>query len=256
ETKWFDILEDVNQEQVCRHLKCAQDKENALQIILIILDSELSADVRQEALKTFEELVILKHVPEYLERILYARSLPKCADIDTALNFCELTSSNLTKDFLKKLNEKQTHIESVRLQLDMIPLATFDTEDNRDYFHTIAVQEGLFRDLVENRASNANVDIFILNSMLNPSIKKLQNYRQVILQWVRSFQTEPMVVSSQQDDIYIEQSDIQSSSRQPRRISIDRVAAKNNIDRQKVAIIKAMRNHNFALVRKYTNELI
>jgi tetratricopeptide (TPR) repeat protein len=256
EAKWYDILEDVNQEQVCQHLKCAQDKENALQIILIILDSELSADVRQEAVKTLEELLILKHVPEYLECILYARNLPKCADIDTALKFCELTSANLTNDFLKKLNERQIHIESVCLQWERIPLATFGTEDNRDYFHTIAVHEGLFRDIVENRVSNKNVDIFVVNSMLNPFIKTLHNYRHVILQWVRSFQTKHMDISLQQDDIDNEQSGIQSSSHKPRRFSVDRIAVKNNVDRQKVAIIDAMRNCEFSLIHKYTKELI
>ena len=53
----LQFLENVTPDQAAAHLKRACNNENALQMILILLDPELSKKVREKAAEALEELL-------------------------------------------------------------------------------------------------------------------------------------------------------------------------------------------------------
>jgi len=53
----LQLFENVTFDQVAAQLKRACDNDDALQLILILLDSELSSEVREEAAEALEELL-------------------------------------------------------------------------------------------------------------------------------------------------------------------------------------------------------
>jgi hypothetical protein len=81
----LQILEGVDRDQVVRRLTHEVGVAEALQLSLILLDPELSEEVRSEAAEDLDGLLPEKECREGLERVLFAHPLPSTADLSGAL---------------------------------------------------------------------------------------------------------------------------------------------------------------------------
>lgn len=190
----LEFIEDVDPVQTARQLERAVDSEEALHLVLMLLDPEMPVDIRQEAAEVLEELFTKEchdtGVAQHLERVLYAQVLHASADLERAFDCCERGSAPSVRDLLKRLEEIQPFVRLVRRAWEAIPTQTFGSEEDWSHAQAVLVREGLFRDLVLNRAGGERVDTFLLNGWLNPKIDALKNSRAILDQWVAPFPRE------------------------------------------------------------------
>jgi len=200
----LQFLENVTYKQVTDHLRSARDKDDALQLTLILLDKELSKKVRQGAAEALEELLNKEFelsfgnlpnktsdklptnnsVSEYLQNVLYAHPLSKNADLDGAKECCELGSAVLVQYFLEKLQELQPIIHEAYLAWEAIPDATFGATEARAQYHAVAINQGLFQDFVKTIADGENESRFLSKSLQKSAVKKLPKSKTVLHDWI------------------------------------------------------------------------
>ncbi len=77
----FEPVENTSRAEIVRRLVLARDREDALQLALILIDPELTSGTRQEAAEELEELLAQEDVVDYLEGVLYAQPLPEGTDL-------------------------------------------------------------------------------------------------------------------------------------------------------------------------------
>jgi hypothetical protein len=187
----LQFLENVTSQDVAHHLKLARDSDEALHLALIVLDSELSEEVRQEAAAALDELLIDVHVSQYLRSVLYAQPLPDSADLRGAFDCCKRGSAKLVQDLFIALHQLQPQIRSVRLAWDAIPKTTFGSKKTRAQCYAVAIREGIFRDLVIKIANREALNTFLTNSLQNPVIKSLPELQKVLQRWLVYLRDKP-----------------------------------------------------------------
>ncbi|MEA2562780.1 MAG: polymerase sigma-70 factor, subfamily [Acidobacteriota bacterium] len=179
----LEFLEDITPEEVGSRLQVATLKYDALHLTLILLDPELSHDTRRTAAEELDELLTDEEIARWVESILYARPLPKSGDPVGARSACT-SRTKRTRAFLGKLQSLQSVIAEVHEAWEGIPTHHFGTNDDRKHALSIAVKEGLFRDLVEIRAARKSADDFVAQSLMKPSLEELPNAQQALAGWV------------------------------------------------------------------------
>lgn len=180
----LQFLENVTSDGVATHLRYARDRNEALQLLLILLDAELSQDVRQEAANVLEELLSTDEVAQHLLRVLYAQPLPDNADLAGALACCKMGSAKSAQDFFDALTNFQPIIREVRLAWDAIPDAAFGSAEVRAQYHTAVVRDGVFRDLVMTIAKSQDVDRFKARSLQRPLVEILPELQLILQLWI------------------------------------------------------------------------
>lgn len=173
----FQALENVELEEVSRRLDLATAQMDALHIALLLLDGSLSADTRQTAAEELQELMEDEAVTVFVENVLFAHPLPADADLSGALAVC--SPMEQVWIFLKTLIFRQDKIAVVHRAWERIPTLVFGTEEARESVRSVAVQEGLFRDLVVFcRATRASVEELLAEFLHRSEIR-----REILLAW-------------------------------------------------------------------------
>lgn len=188
----LQFIENVDIEHVTQELERAWTCEEALNLSLITLDPGLSWEIRQEAAGALEDLLRNKTIKHGLLNILYAQPLPIFADFSGAFTSCKASGATLVLDLLRDLETHQPQIENVCLCWEAINTSAFTSEEQRALFKSTAIREGLFRDLVMDIANTGKVDTFLFNTLTNPRISSLSQYRNVLLQWVAPFRDKKL----------------------------------------------------------------
>jgi hypothetical protein len=205
------IIENSDVESIAAELQRACNSGLALDLVLIVIDPELSDEIRREAITDVEGLFSDQSVLEYVERILYGRPLPKKADIEGALVCCSKTKTPNARAFLQRVKSHQPSISEVSQAWEAIPTEVFGGAENRAEFLSQAVREGLFRSLALTREARASISILIkdhpiphiqrlpnpaaVNSLLNNAganlrIQTLPNYGEVLARWFAPFRLQ------------------------------------------------------------------
>ena len=180
-------LEDVGQSDVVHVLESEVRKEEALHLMLILLDGTNPDALREEAAEILEEYI--GNSPEsgvlnYLENVFFAEPLPASADPTGAVERCERTSSQQTKDFLNALEKSQPEIREVRDAWVQIPHDAFDSLEDRQYARSIFAREGLFKAVVKKKQSGEKIEGLQLNGLFTPAIKDVRNRDEILEKWV------------------------------------------------------------------------
>lgn len=182
----LQFLEDVDLAEVRRRLDLESTRIDALHLALILLDPELSHDTRRTAAEELDELLMDDAFACWVESVLYAHPLPRSGDLVGARSACTGRTQR-TRAFLGKLESLQPVIAEVHAAWERIPTHRFGTDDDRQHVLSIAVKEGLFRDLVAIRAAGESVGNFASKSLMKPAFKELANARQALEGWVDGF---------------------------------------------------------------------
>lgn len=182
EARDFVPFEDVTHEEIVRELVLAEDREDALQLILIVQDPDLPDDVRREALEELEELIRECDVGSYLENVLYAHPLPDALDLAGAMRRARTAEAWETLALLELLWTHQDAISEVRQAWESIPLTEFSGDD--EHWQATAVRQGLFRDLARRLASGRDVNEYFVDVETRPEVRALPNHHGVLHSWL------------------------------------------------------------------------
>jgi hypothetical protein len=185
----LEFLENVGLEEVRGHLDLAGTRVDALHLALNLLDSELSHETRRCTAEDLEELLADDRIGRWVESVLFAHPLPRSADPVGARSACTGRTER-TRELLGKLESLQPVIVEVQQAWEAIPARLFATDEDRKHAISVAVKEGLFRDLVVKRAAGERVDDFLLKSLMNPMVRQIGNAPRVLVEWVADF-SEP-----------------------------------------------------------------
>ncbi|MFZ0748664.1 MAG: hypothetical protein WAM70_04830, partial [Pyrinomonadaceae bacterium] len=251
------FIENADLDSIVKELKSESDVSLALDLTLISLDEELEEDIRKDAIRDLDELLVDAELRERLEGIMYARPLPEDdADLSGALNFCNKSSRANSFALLTDLDRRQTLVSKVSEAWDIIPTKVFGGHEQKTEFQRVAAQRGLFRSLVIILEKSQPVSNFLLTAGLDTSIKQLHSYRQVLQAWSAPFKegTESRLIRTEVEDA--EPGETKHRRRRGRRIDIDRQAVLNEVNRRKAIISGAIQRRDFEIVRELTNDLV
>jgi tetratricopeptide (TPR) repeat protein len=250
----LQALESVTQDEVAARLKAAAARIDGLQLMLILLDPELTTDTRLTAAAEAEELFAQSGTVEAVESILYAEVLPADADPAGALALCS-EGAPLAAHLVNQLVARQALIAEARNAWQEVPPAVIGTPEDCDYVQSVFVREGLFRSLVLLRETRRQVADFRLGALLNPEVKKLRNHREILRCWIEPFHQEREL--RQPEDQRVEAADVVAEGdAPPYRRGFDRQKRLANVESQKAAIVAAMEHGDLARARRYVAELI
>jgi tetratricopeptide (TPR) repeat protein len=275
ETQDLRVIEDTDIESVQQELKHDCHCNWALDLALISLDAELPDEIRQEALEGLDELLADSRVVERLENILYARPLPEDADLAGALNLCGETRFSNAHALMQRFQERQVLISEVSNAWETIPTKIFGSYDQQAEFQHVAVREGLFRTLVitlenQDKASSPNkasihlasakptetISMFLLNTGLNNSIKKLRSSWQVLQAWTSPFRQPSDAPKIKPEGKEEDESETSTRRRHGRRIGIDRPAVLREVNRKKAIIMATMKGRDIERARELVDDLV
>lgn len=197
----LEFVEDVAPEEARHRLEVATSKYDALHLALILLDHELSHDTRRTAAEELDELLADDGIAHWVESVLYAHPLPRSGDVVGARLACPGRTKR-TRLFLERLKSHQLVIAETHGAWVSIPGHLFGTDNDRQHVLSLAVREGLFRELVATRAAEESLDGFVAKSLTKPTFRELPNARQALESWVggfsgpeESWSTSPSAVS-------------------------------------------------------------
>jgi tetratricopeptide (TPR) repeat protein len=248
------VLEDIDRPTVAEALEREHNYACALDLALIILDSDLSDAVREEAAMALEELLADGDVLEQVENTLYASPLPPVADRDGAARCAVKAGAATVVEMLQALEERDALIRQVHEAWEMIPDASFGRAGARAEFQQVLIREGLAKRLVVALAV-ADVGGFQVASLLNPRLKTMQNHREVLQAWTAPFRgatiNSPVKVEVREEDW----PDQRKKGRKVKREGLDRGAAFKNVESQKALIVKSMERRDFDLAKQIVGEL-
>ncbi len=253
----LEVAEDVSQEYVVEALRRAQDREEALELVLILMDSDLSVEVRQEAADVLESLLESPWVEEYLGAVLYAKELPEGTDIAEAIGHCVSAPSGRIATFLLTLKAEQASISKVRLQWDTIPMESFGARAERESFRAAVVQAGLFRKLVECVASGEGFDGFLFDALVNPAGQRFRNWRVVLRDWIAGFlsSSEEVGASAKVVAEHVVRPR-QERRKKGRRGKEPAKTMLKKVTRWKAFIIQSLKHQRIGNARKHVEELV
>ena len=255
----LEFLEGVDHAAAARHLERAFNCASALDLALILLDPELTDDLRGDAAEELERLLSERPVADYLENVLYARPLPAAADLSGAL--ARSADGRLPKlsETLQILEGYQPSVRAVRAAWDALPAQLFGGEQQKDDFQAAAVREGLFRQLSTEVANGprARLGEFILRALTNRAITSLGHHREVIQRWTAPFHAHAPTpaIRHEVEDPSGKASLTRKERRKPRR----RGNAEQELEKlqgQFDLIVGAMERRDLALARKITDQVI
>jgi len=180
----LQALENVELEEVSRQLALATAQMDALHVALLLLDGSLSADTRQEAAAELQELMEDEAVTVFVESVLFAHPLPADADLPGAFAACSQETEQ-TRRFLQRLTYLQDQITAVHRSWERIPISVFGTEEARGSVRSVAVREGLFRNLVlrTNRAA--------IEKLLATFQHRSEINHEILIEWGVTFGNPP-----------------------------------------------------------------
>jgi hypothetical protein len=164
------------------HMSCC--RVDALHLILILLDPEISPRTRQLAASKVETLFDFKYVYDFVDRLLHAHPLPGDSDLDGAKRSAA-QKCGLTLGLLTSLETKQDIITEIHGAWELIPESSFGGEKEQAAAAALFAREGIFRDLVEARAYNRSLPE-MFDSISDRIRERWPAGERVLLEWLES----------------------------------------------------------------------
>ena len=145
ESSDLKFLEDVTTEQARAALELEYKSSLALDLALILLDSDYSDP---EVAAELDELLADPRVFERLENVMYAAPLPSSADLKGAKQSSQRAGADRVGEFLELLEENQPAIDRVKQAWEAVPTNIFASWKAKADFARAAMDAGFVRELV------------------------------------------------------------------------------------------------------------
>ena len=253
----LEFVEDTNHEQLKRRLKSSYQAAYALDLMLFVLDSELSAETRSEAASELEHLLAEPAISNHLESVLYAHPLPQDADLAGAFHHSEMTQAARTIAWLQELERLQPIIARSFSAWESLPLDIFGNSEQKKDFQRLAVRLGLFRSLVQAIEQQKDVNTVLIDAGLNREISQKHNHRQILQQWLAPFRsaTSTQTIRPERESAHKESAKKKGKQKKASK-SYDRTQVLQNVQNTKARILEFMRKRDFARVGNLIEELL
>ncbi|WP_321476171.1 hypothetical protein [uncultured Paludibaculum sp.] len=175
--------------QAFRVLENEWTHDRALQLVLILLDSDAHLRARNMAASGLEKLFSKETAQQFVLHRLYAYPLPKGADLIGALEFCARESCRIARDLLFTLRDDQQNIVAVREHWNRLSPELFSTSSEKSLLEQIAIEEGFFYGLSSSKSR-------LLGEMIsqwvsNPRLRGFGNRKYIIEIWAKPFLSRP-----------------------------------------------------------------
>ena len=178
-----DYIEDLTEEEARRQLELAWQRDRALPLILILLDSDEEYETRRDACESLTEFALdeaLKHIGNHL----YAAPFPQGADPQGAATIAKEMKSMEIDQFLLTLCQDQEEITLRRRSWDALPLDLFGSVEEKEIFRKEAIRVGAFRLFVTERNKK---DSALFQLLAAPEFRGKAKARSVLMKWAAPF---------------------------------------------------------------------
>jgi len=182
EAQDFFPVENASQAEIGHQLTLAKNREEALSLALMLLDPDLSGNLRSEVAEDVDALLEQEDVLSYVEGVLYSKPLPAQSDLAGGLTLARGAGAFRAARLLELLDMGQYEIRAVREAWDAIPSGTFQGE--RERWRFIVVRESFFRKLVLDYADGRSAEVFLRQAAAHPALRSLPNLRGVLRCWI------------------------------------------------------------------------
>jgi hypothetical protein len=142
----LEFLEETPQESITESLACAVRREQALDLVLILLEPHYTPDIRAEAAQDLAALIDDPVVVEQLESVMFSTPLPPSADLAGAVH-CSAAVANVAR-WLERLGQLQALIAEVRHVWLGIAESLDASGPNAEEIDAAWVRAGVYRSFV------------------------------------------------------------------------------------------------------------
>ena len=245
----IQIFENIDQKSVADKLSFASDSVYALDLALITLDAELPEDVRKEAADELNLLLHDKKLIKRLESILYASPLPDNGDIKGVLTY----SSGATQTLFQNLAACQSTIREVWQAFLLIPEKFFGDSEAKEAFRRIAVDGGMFRDLVILLEQGKGVANFLVTHL---SVQP--RYRTALQEWVKPFheQFQRGAISREIEETVTSKKPARHENRHRKKKKVPAEERLKKVESQKQLVVQWLQRHDLRRARDIVKELV
>ncbi|HMH42643.1 MAG TPA: hypothetical protein VK557_04110, partial [Pyrinomonadaceae bacterium] len=250
------FIENVNVESIAKELRSDSDLTLALDLTLISLDGELEEDIRKDAIRDLDELILDEHLTVRLEGIMYGRPLPEESDLESVLKACDDLRVPNASEFFNSLGRRQSLISNVSAAWDAIPTKMFGGDDQKTDFQRVAVQRALFRKLVTFLESGTNVTQFLLTAGLDATITQLRNSREVLQQWAAPFREAVRTLAITPDIDEELRAEKAPRRKRGRLVGLNRQALLRQVIDKKSIISAAIKRRDLEFARERVDDLV
>jgi large subunit ribosomal protein L30 len=144
----FFPLEKVKEDRVLDAIDTARKTTEAVTCVAMLLNGRLSARARTAAVEELVDHLREPEVQSELEGLLWSGEVAPHADFAIARHTAEVAGAATAADLLRRLEQDQPLIRSVRRAWDSIPDEDFQGKLSRDDVFYFAVRDGWFMEAV------------------------------------------------------------------------------------------------------------
>jgi len=254
EARNVDFITVDDAETALDILRSSHVRQDALDLTLMLLDSELLETTRTEAAAVLNPMLSDWNVRAWLEGVLYGSPLPDSADAAGAIRHARTVSGTAVVAMLSRVLDVQDVVQRVRTAWISVSSRVLPPQAQKSAT-VIATQNGIFRYLV-HASEGANYDEFRFAALR--ALQSVPNYRSIVEALIGELQLSPIsrkpIPRLHAEDSH--EGDVDDDRKDAGHIGFDRTAAFERVKRQQEAILNHMRAGRLALVERYVNELI
>ncbi|TVS19765.1 MAG: tetratricopeptide repeat protein, partial [Planctomycetaceae bacterium] len=256
----LEFCEGVSSAGAFDHLSLASEREQALDLVLILLDRSYPTDIRVDAASELEGTLLDLRVAEQLESILYSAPLPSGTDVSEAKLFLSKRWARVRR-LLDRLQTFQPIIRWVRQAGDEAIETTMSSVSERHDADAACVRAGVYRMLAEAVDNGTNLDEVLVGLMANSVLARLlpqHAIRHLLTAWKRFLLesgavTVPLRRYNAAEDEQDESDDLVAKERIDR---FDRIATGELAQQYVARILEQVKAGNLATARRWVEQLI
>lgn len=246
-------LKGTNIKKASAFLEQSWKADRALRLLLIALDDDEYAEVREEAVEEAENLLSEPAAQHLAKKQFLGRTLPQGVDIQFAIELAG--ESPAVRQLFELVRDRQERITQIWEAWDAIPASVFGSTEDKELFEGECISRGAFSLLSDttedvNNINSINLSILKVYTLL----RDLPNHREVVTAWTSRFKQHRKSSSriDYTDENDIDEGEFPAFKRKPGQ---SRYAFENALHQQQ-AIFSRLRTGNVEQARRYTDELI
>jgi len=176
-----EFINDTTLNLVREQLALAYDKQESLDLFLIVLDQNLSNDIQFEAIDVLETSLKRPEIRTHLLNLFFTRPLPDYTDLSVAIELCLIQNANLLSGLIKSIQYHQSRISIAWKYWSLIPKSTFGDEAKRKTIQSVAIKSGVFYAIVLGMSEG---NLAKAESKALSNLKQQPNFQQIISNWL------------------------------------------------------------------------
>ena len=186
-------IEDTSYSEAISRLQTEWQKDRALHLMLLLLDSDVPPGTRRDAADCADQFVSNSVIRQFVLSRFHAAPLPPSADLVGAYDACPAGSFNLRR-LLEQLEASQREIRRIRVAWDSLPEELFASANEKAEFFQAAVESGFLRELAERSPSELTRTIARYSA--SDQFQEYENCEQLLRTWADAARDDQAVQQS------------------------------------------------------------